>query len=88
MPPGAFERQLDWLIQMAKNPGAKAHAWHRAKELDADSSGLFAGMAAALKAAMTGPAESGAPAGPTPTKPPSASPRPSTAPARASSGKP
>lgn len=48
---------LEHLIRMAKHPGAKDHAWRRAKELDADSSGLFRGIKAALATAMTGPAE-------------------------------
>jgi hypothetical protein len=30
---------------MAKIPGFKSHAWLRAKELDADPSGLFTGIA-------------------------------------------
>jgi hypothetical protein len=30
---------------MAKIPGAKSYAWTRAKELDADPSGLFTGIA-------------------------------------------
>jgi len=56
-----FQRQLQHLVELARKPGFKAHAWSRAKELDADTSGLFAGMAAALEREMT--------AGlPTPTK--------------------
>lgn len=53
---------------MAKSPATKAHAWHRAKELDADHSGLFTGIADDLKAAMTGRGASGVPANPTSTK--------------------
>ena len=49
---GAYQRQLDHLIAMAKVEGFKAHAWHRAKELDKDQSGLWTGIADALKAAM------------------------------------
>lgn len=49
-----FQRQLQHLISMAKLPGWKAYAWRRAQDLDAEASGLFAGMADALKAAMTG----------------------------------
>lgn len=67
---GAFDRQLQNLIRLAQSPGWKAYAWHRAKELDADRSGLFRGMADALKAAMTGLAEAGASEGQTPTKHP------------------
>lgn len=51
--PGEYERQLEHLIQLAGRPGWKAYAWHRAKELDADPSGLWRGLSEALKAAMT-----------------------------------
>ena len=37
---------------MSKQEAFKAHAWHRAQELDADQSGLFTGIAAELKAHM------------------------------------
>lgn len=47
-----FNQALGHLIEMAKQPGWKAHAWHRAQELDADPSGLFHGMAEALTLAM------------------------------------
>lgn len=53
---GAYTRQLDWLIELAQHPGWKAYAWARAKELDADQSGLFEGIAQDLKNAMTGQA--------------------------------
>ena len=43
-----YKRHLEWLITMAKNPGFKGQAWHRAKELDADPSGLWAGISADL----------------------------------------
>lgn len=43
-----YQRHLEWLITMAKNPGFKGQAWHRAKELDADPSGLWAGISADL----------------------------------------
>jgi len=43
---------LDHLISMAQNPATKAHAWHRAQELDKDDSGLFTGIATELKAHM------------------------------------
>jgi hypothetical protein len=33
---------------MAKIPGAKAHSWYRAKELEKDPSNLFTGIAQAL----------------------------------------
>lgn len=51
--PGAYDHQLAHLIRLAELPGWKAYAWHRAKELDADSSGLWTGIAEALKTAMT-----------------------------------
>ena len=40
-----YKTELDHLIKMAKIPAFKNHAWTRAKELDADSSGLFTGIA-------------------------------------------
>lgn len=43
---------LDHLISMAQNPATKAHAWHRAQELDKDDSGLFTGIASELKTHM------------------------------------
>lgn len=60
----AYQDALAHLCRMAALPGWKHYAWARAKELDADQSGLFAGIAADLKAAMqadesTEPAPSG-----------------------------
>ena len=46
------QEHLEWLITMSKEPGFKAHAWHRAQELDKDPSGLFAGIASELKEHM------------------------------------
>lgn len=46
------QKTLDWLINLSKEPGWKAHAWHRAQELDKDDSGLFTGIASELKSAM------------------------------------
>ena len=66
--PGTFEQALAHLVMLARQPGWKAHAWHRAKELDADRSGLFAGMAQALKDAMTGQAAGSVSEGQTSTK--------------------
>lgn len=43
-----FQKQLEWLVTMASQPGAKAYAWQRAKVLDADPSGLYRGIADAL----------------------------------------
>lgn len=68
VPPGAFEQQLQHLIRMAREPGWKAYAWQRAQELDADSSGLFTGIADALRAAMTGPDAPSASAPPRPER--------------------
>jgi len=50
-----FTASLERLVAMARMPGFKAHAWHRAKELDADKTGLWTGIAAALAREMTGP---------------------------------
>ncbi len=47
-----YKEQLNWLITMSKHPGFKAHAWHRAQELDKDTSGLFTGIAKELEAHM------------------------------------
>lgn len=47
-----FQRHLAHLIAMAKAPGWKAYAWQRAKELDADRSGLWTGIASALVTAL------------------------------------
>ena len=57
-----YSLQLQHLIRLARQPGWKAYAWHRAKALDAEESGLFRGIAADLKAVMA--------AGGAPTKPP------------------
>ena len=48
----AYETQLAHLTKLAKTPGFKQYAWHRALELDRDSSGLWLGIAEALKQAM------------------------------------
>lgn len=50
---GAYTRQLEHLIAMAKVEGFKAYAWKRALKLEEDdTSGLFTGIAEALKDAM------------------------------------
>lgn len=49
-----FQTQLAHLTVLAKIPGFKAYAWHRAQELGADPSGLWTGLADALTQAMTG----------------------------------
>lgn len=46
------QQSLDMLIKMASNPATKAHAWHRAKELDKDDSSLFGGIAKELEEHM------------------------------------
>lgn len=42
--PSLYAETLSHLVWMASQPAAKAHAWHRAKELDADISGLWVGI--------------------------------------------
>ena len=39
-----YNKNLNHLVLMAKTPGWKEHAWMRAKQLDADTSGLFKGI--------------------------------------------
>lgn len=43
-----YETDLLHLVRMASIPGFKDHAWRRAKQLDADPSGLWDGIAQAL----------------------------------------
>lgn len=52
-----YSQRLQSLIAMAKHPGCKAHAWHTARRLALDESGLFRGIDQDLKDAMTGRAE-------------------------------
>jgi hypothetical protein len=47
-----FNDQLQWLITMARTPGWKAYAWHRAKEMAADDSGLWPEIDKRLEEAM------------------------------------
>lgn len=47
-----YDNQLAHLIKLAKTPGWKQYAWHRALELDRDDTGLWRGIAEALKQAM------------------------------------
>jgi hypothetical protein len=42
--PSLYVETLNHLVWMAKQPAAKSHAWHRAKELDSDISGLWVGI--------------------------------------------
>ena len=52
---GVYDRQLQHLINLARQPGWKAYAWERAKTLHKEESGLFRGIADDLKAAMLTP---------------------------------
>jgi len=47
-----YQATLEHLVSMARDHGWKIYAWGRAKELDADKSGLFHGIAADLQRAM------------------------------------
>lgn len=49
-----FKLHLQHLVELARHEGFKDHAWHRAKELDSDASGLFAGMRRELTLAVLG----------------------------------
>jgi hypothetical protein len=39
-----YQSTLDHLVKLASTNGWKAHAWHRAKELDNDPTGIWRGM--------------------------------------------
>lgn len=45
----AFAEHLEWLVQMAVTPGWWQHSRLRARELEADESGLFAGIVEAVR---------------------------------------
>ena len=47
-----YDAQLNHLVVLAKTPGFKEYAWHRALQLEADDTGLWRGIAEALKPAM------------------------------------
>lgn len=47
-----YQKTLQHLIWMASMQGAKKYAWDRAKKLDADPSGLWAGISDDLTKAM------------------------------------
>ena len=47
-----FDLQLAHLVKLAREPGWKQYAWHRAKELEAEVSGRWAGMSTRLREAM------------------------------------
>lgn len=69
-----YQQQLDWLVTMAQVPGFKAHAWRRAKELEADPTGLWPGITVALTEAI-GRARASECASPMPQKPHSVGPK-------------
>ena len=48
----AYETQLAHLTKLAKTPGFKQYAWHRALQLEADDTGLWRGIAEALRLLM------------------------------------
>ena len=48
----AYDKALAHLIKLAKTPGFKEYAWHRAKELESCRTGMWQGIAADLKQAM------------------------------------
>jgi hypothetical protein len=56
-----YQAQLQHLISLARLPDWKLYAWNRAKELDADKSGLFHGIAQDLTAAMSATGLAGSP---------------------------
>ena len=47
-----YETQLAHLTKLAKTPGFKQYAWHRALQLEADDTGLWRGIAEALRLLM------------------------------------
>ena len=42
--PYLYQETLEWLVHLAKQPGWKAQAWHRAKELESCSTHLWIGI--------------------------------------------
>jgi hypothetical protein len=42
--PWLYQETLEWLVHLAKQPGWKAQAWHRAKELENCSTHLWIGI--------------------------------------------
>jgi hypothetical protein len=73
----AFEQQVQHLVRMArlaravKAPGLLEYARERAAELEADRSGLFVGLPAAVRSALAsgGPARPGESDSQSPAKP-------------------
>ena len=49
-----YQSTLAHLVRMAQIPGFKAHACHRALQLDADESGLWEGIAEQLSSRVPG----------------------------------
>jgi hypothetical protein len=49
---GEYQKMKTHLLWMASMPGAKAHASLRAKELDSDKSGIYAGIYNDVKATL------------------------------------
>ena len=47
-----YAQQLDWIVRLAKQRAWKAYAWAKAKDMDADQSGLFAGISEDVKQRM------------------------------------
>ena len=47
-----YETQLAHLIKLAKTPGFKEYAWHRALELERCETGMWNGIAEDLKRHM------------------------------------
>lgn len=39
-----YQTQLQWLMKLSRLSAWKAYAWHRAKELEADPTGLWTGI--------------------------------------------
>ncbi len=42
--PWLYQETLAWLVHLAKQPGWKAQAWHRAKELESCPTHLWRGI--------------------------------------------
>jgi hypothetical protein len=49
---GEYQKMKNHLLWMASMPGAKAHASLRAKELDSELSGIYAGIYNDVKATL------------------------------------
>jgi len=60
----AYDNALAHLIKLAKTPGWKEYAWHRAKELESCRTGMWQGIAQDLKQAMLSQPTASSPARP------------------------